>query len=482
MRNLTRSIVTALVLQLALGGLAPATARAETKATPNTAMSSRVALLTLRDLVKASPADYVDPSEMPADAVVADKVNMMEANQDLLKQVQDNSYTMEMIRGALIRRLGQEESTQILEIRNLLQKMGDRDLEKLASESFSKGRYSADLKMKYETAYLVNEKKEILFDLLRSDLADAKSDAVKRLGAMDRATLAKEISGTTTLLNVKGDGWKHALIIVLSVVAAGLISYGIVSAVKARHERKLRELDEEYKKKDADLDASDKQRTADEIKADQEATAAMIHQHEQDILNTNQSWADKTAALEKLYADRAALREAGYTWQICDTTNQPTTVSCPYDHKTYVGTQTCAKYCLKNPQGQSLPFNDLICSSAQIPWECYHANAHDTGLSAGQTDGYNDGYDTGYDAAYATAYHNAYQDYYNIAYNSGYSRGYQYGYDDGYSDGIADGKYDGYNDGYDAGHPTGYNHGADDGYSVGYSAGYAYGQQVASGG
>jgi hypothetical protein len=479
MKNLTRLIVSTLSLQLAFGALTPIMAKAETPLVPTKpAMAYRVSLLTLRDLVNAHPADYIDASEMPEDTAVADKVGMLEANQDLLSKVNDTSYTIADIRGALIKRLSDEEASQSMEVRNLLQKMPDSDLEKLAHDSFAKGRYSPEMKAEYDTAYLVNEKKEILYTILKADLADAKSDATKRLGVMDRKTLAKEVAGTTNLLNVKGDGWKKTLVIVLSVIAAGLISYGVVSAVKSRHERKLKELDAEYQKKNADLTTSDANRTAAEIQADKDATAAAVKQHAQDILNTNQTWADKSAALQKLYADRATLRDAGYTWQVCKTTNQATNVSCPYDHKTYVGTQTCAQYCLKDPTGVTLPFNDLICSSAQIPWECYHANAHDTGLSTGQTDGYNDGYNTASSAAYTTAYNSAYQDYYTIAYNSGYSRGYQYGFDDGYSAGIADGKYDGYNDG----NASGYSHGSDDGYPVGYSAGYTYGQQVAAGG
>ncbi len=458
MKNLTRLIVSVLAMQLSFGSLSTAVA-AEKTAPSATNVAYRSALVSLRDMVAKNPENFLDPSEIEASATVADKATMLEANQRLLAKVNDNSYTIAEIRGELLKRINEEEAIQILEIRAMLNRMKDSDVEKLASEAFAKGRYDPSLKMKYETAYLLNEKKEAVFDLLIADLANAKSDAVKRLGIMDRKSLAKELSGTAALLNTKGDGWKIALIIILSVAAAGLISFGIVSASKARHERKMKELEKEYEGK-----------TAKEIADHEAAIAEMKKKHLENIDNTNAEWVRKTAELEALFAQRAALREGGYTWQVCRTTNTPKTVSCPYDGRTYVGTETCTSYCLKNNSGQEFGMSQLICSSAQIPWECNKPNAYGTGYSAGGTKGYDDGYNTGYDSEYARAYDNAYQDYYEIAYDEGYSSGYQYGFDEGYSDGLAAGQYEGYNEGYD------------EGYDIGYSAGYTYGQQVAAGG
>ncbi len=457
MKNLTRLIVTALSLQIALGSYSQAIASEKTPTRPDIAY--RVALLSLRDLVAKNPTAYIDPSDTEPSAALADKVTMLEANQDLITKLKDNSYTLEEIRGDLIERLNAEEAAQRLEMRIILQKTDDADIEKLAETAFLKGHYSSELKTKYETSYLMNEKKEVLFDLLVADLSNAKSDALKRLGLMDRTLLEKELMGTTALLNTKGDGWKIALIVVLSVAAAGLISFGVVSATKVRHERKLQELEDEYKKK-----------TNDEIAAHEKALEDMKRKHAQNLENTNAQWAQKTAELEKLFADRAALREGGYTWQVCKVQNTAKTVTCPYDKKTYVGTEVCTSYCLKNPAGMEFGVQQLICSSAQIPWECFKPNAYDTGYGKGGVDGYNDGYDYGYDQTYTAAYNKAYQNYYDIAYNRGYSSGYQQGYDQGYSDGLSDGRYDGYYDG------------KDDGYPIGYSAGYEYGLQVASGG
>lgn len=457
MKNLTRLIVAILSLQVAFGSVSSARATEKTITRPEIAY--RVALLSLRDMIAKNPDAYLDPSDTQSDAALADKVTMLEANQALIKKLKDNSYTMENIRGDLIERLNTEEAAQRLEIRNILQKMDDKDVETLAKTSFDKGHYSPTLKVQYETSYLMNEKKEVLFDLLVADLANAKSDALKRLGLMNREILEKELSGTKTLLNMKGDGWKIALIVILSVAAAGLISFGVVSATKARHERKLRELEDEYKKK-----------TADEIAASEAAIAELRRKHQQNLDNTNAEWLRKTQELEKLFADRAALRDGGYTWQICKVQNTPKTVTCPYDNKTYVGQETCSSYCLKNPAGLEFGVQQLICSSAQIPWECFKPNAYGSGYSNGGTAGYNDGYNYGYDVNYTAAYNHAYQNYYEIAYNRGYSYGYQYGYDDGYSDGLSDGQYNGYSDGYA------------DGYPIGYAEGYAYGQQVAAGG
>lgn len=460
MKKLTQLIITILSLQIGFGSAIQTVQAAETEKTDSKpAIAYRVALQTLRDMAAKNPNDFIDPSETRPDQNVTDKVAMMEANQAMLKKVNDNSYSMSEVRAEIRIRLESEFGDSVAKIRNMLQRMDTTALDQLAKTSFEKGRYSPELKMEYETAYLLNEKRDVLYQLLYSDLLDAKSDATKRLGLMERKTLAKELSGTNSLLNMKGDGAKIAIIVILSIVAAGLISAGIVSGIKNAHARKSKELENEYEKK-----------TAEEIIRHQKELDDMIKKHGQDIINTNEYWALKTQQLQQAFADRAAIREAGYTWQICSTTTQSMTVTCPYDHKTYVGTQKCANYCLKNPAGQQLGVNQLICSSAQIPWECYRANAYDSGYGAGADKGYDDGYTHGYNEEYARAYNSAYQDYYDIAYDEGYTTGYQHGFDDGYSDGLADGKYDGYHDGYD------------DGYPEGYAAGYDYGLEVGSGG
>jgi hypothetical protein len=457
---MTRLIVAALSMQIAFGSFAQATTNAP-KPETKPAIAYRAALLNLRDMVAKNPEAYLDPTETRSDLALVDKVTMMEANQKLLSVVKDDSYTLTEIRKELMRRLNEEETAQRLEVRQLLLRMSDAEVEALAEKAFSQGRYSASLKTEYDSAYLQNEKREVLFSLLSADLASAKSDALKRLGLMDRKSLEKELTGTKALMNTKGDGWKVALIIVLSVAAAGLVSFGVISATKKRHERKSKELEEEYERK-----------TDEAIKDHEAQIEDMKKKHQTDMDNTNALWAQKTEELKKLFADRAAMRDGGYTWQVCKTENVAKTVTCPYDKKTYVGTETCATYCLKNPQGIEWggTARQLICSSAQIPWECFKPNAYDTGYGAGGTKGYNDGYDVGYNQAYTAAYDKAYQDFYELAYDNGYSHGYQDGFDDGYADGLVDGKYDGYQDGYD------------DGYPDGYSVGYAYGQEVAAGG
>ena len=478
MKSLTRLLVAVISFQMAFGTFTSSPNAVAADSPPaKTLMDYRVALLTVRDMVKANPESYLDPSEIQPDDALVDKVSIMQSNQALLDKVNDTSYSIADIRGELIQRLNQEEATQVIYLRNLLTKMGDDDVQKIVTASFAAGRYSPDLKAEYDTAYTSNDKKEVVFELLRTDLSDAKSDALKRLGLMDRKTLALEISGTNSLLNMKGDGWKAAVIIVISVIAAGLISYGAVSLAKSTYQNKINALNKQYQQENADLTVADQNRTA----AEKAAAAAQIQvsatQHAIDLANANATWAQKSTDLQNVYLNNAALRDAGYTWQVCSTTNQAVSVTCPYNNKAYVGTQTCAKYCLKDPNGvQSGVSSDLICSSAQIPWECNTANATATGSSAGATDGYNVGYKDGYNTQYTNAYNQAYQDYYKIAYNSGYTVGYQSGYDQGYSDGIANGKYNGYNDGYNSGDT----HGQDDGYPAGYNAGYSYGAQVGS--
>jgi hypothetical protein len=245
--------------------------------------------------------------------------------------------------------------------------------------------------------------------MLAGDLSLIRSQNAKQLGLMSRADILKQIETTGTLMNYKGSKVVMIVIIVLAVAAAGFITWGVVSATKARHERKKKEVNEDF---------------------DNQEQAAR-DQHVQDV-----------QSLEEVFAERERLREEGYVWQVCSTTTSTKTASCSYDFLAYQGEEVCVTRCLKQPQTGAETMHTKTCLSAFIPNNCFQKNpsvaGYDDGYDSGFGSGYNVGYDRGYDSAYNSAYNNAYSN----AYNSGYNSGYNAGFSAGYSDGAADWAYD----------------------------------------
>lgn len=269
------------------------------------------------------------------------------------------------------------------------------------NQAMKDGTYSQDFKMSYFSAYNQREKIEILMQMLSSDVSLIRSQNAKQLGLMTRAEILKQLETTNTLMNYKNDKVVMILIIVLTVAAAGFITWGVISATKARHERKKKELNDEFDQ------------------AEQNAQ----NQYNADI-----------ATLDQVFAERARLREEGYVWQVCATTTSVKSASCSYDYKTHAGEEVCVTHCLKQPQTGAEAMHSKTCLSSYIPNNCFQKNP----TAAGYDDGYDDGYSVGYDRGYDTAYDSAYSSGYNSAYQSGYDSGYSSGFSSGYSDGVAD--------------------------------------------
>lgn len=259
---------------------------------------------------------------------------------------------------------------------------------------------------------------------------------------MDREQLIAHIEKTGRLGVHKNGRVMKTVIIVLTIAAAGLITWGIVSAVKKRHERKKAELNADYDQREEDA----------------------YNQHLDDI-----------QTLEETFAERERLREEGYVWQVCSVTTTPKTSSCSYDFNTYSGNEICTTRCLKNAAG-SEAMHQTNCSSGFIPSNCFNTNPTVAGYNDGYDDGYSSGYSVGYDRAYDSAYRSAYDNAYSQAYNSGYNDGYNSGFNAGWDDG--------YDDGWYAGSSKMRTNTQDErelGFQKGYGAGYAYALQLKAG-
>lgn len=404
MKTMGRLISYILIMHFALYPQAGVSAvSAEPKAAEKKVTFSLVKILA--NELKVNSKEYFTPEELSMKEAIQDKSITNSAMEDIKKKLKDESYSFAEVKQQIQAQLLLEEQNKMIELKFILSKVSPEKLDAFFKQAMKDGYYSQDFKMSYYSAYNQHEKIEILMQMLSSDISLIRSQNAKQLGLMSRADILKQLESTGTLMSYKNDKVVMILIIVLSVAAAGLITWGIISATKARHERKKKELNDEFDR------------------AEQNAH----NQYNSDI-----------ASLEQVFAERARLREEGYVWQVCSTTTTVKTASCSYDFKTHAGEEVCVTHCLKQPQTGAEAMHSKTCLSSYIPNNCFQKNptaaGYDDGYDSGWDSGYSVGYDRGYDNAYSPAYNNAY----NSAYNSGYDSGYSSGFSAGYSDGVAD--------------------------------------------
>lgn len=355
--------------------------------------------------LKSNPKDYFSDEELSQKEAIMEKAVTNSAVEDIKKKLKDESYNFGEIKQQIQAQLLLEEQNKLIELKNVLAHASPDKLDVFFKQAMKDGYYAEDFKMSYMSAYNQLEKIEVLMQMLSSDLSMIRSQNAKQIGLMTRADLLKQLESTGTLMTYKNDKVIMVLIIVLTVAVAGLATWGIISATKARHERKKKELNDQFDQ------------------AEQDA----INQHNQDI---------KT--LEQVFAERERLREEGYVWQVCATTTTMKTASCSYDFKTHAGEEVCVTHCLKQPQTGLEAMHSKSCLSSYIPNNCFTKNPTAAGYDDGYDSGYDHGYDVGYDRGYDNAYTPAYNNAYSSAYNSGYDSGYSSGFSSGYSDGAAD--------------------------------------------
>lgn len=355
--------------------------------------------------LKTRPSEYFSAEELARKEIIQESAITNKAVEDLKKKLKDQSYSFSAIKQEIQAQLIQEEQLKLLELKGILAKASPDKLDVFFKSALKDGYYSGDYQYSYQSAYDKREKLEVLMQMLSSDLTLIRSQNAKQIGLMSRADLLKQLEQSGTLFNYKNDKVITILIIVLTVAAAGFITWGIISATKARHERKKKELNDDFDQQEQD--ARD--------------------DHAQDI-----------QSLEQLFAERERLREEGYVWQICSTTKSVKTATCSYDYQSHSGEEVCVTRCLKQPQTGAETMHVKSCLSSFIPNNCFTKNPTAAGYDDGYDDGYDSGYDVGYDRGYDSAYDSAYRNAYSSAYNSGYDDGYSAGFSAGYSDGYSD--------------------------------------------
>jgi hypothetical protein len=355
--------------------------------------------------LKTRPAEYFSAEDLARKEVIQENAITSKAIDDLKKKLKDESYSFQAIKQEIQVQLIQEEQMRLLELKSILSQASGDKLDLFFRTAMQDGYYSTEYQFSYQSAYNQREKLEILMQMLSSDLSLIRTQNAKQIGLMSRSDLLKQLEQSGNLFSYKNDKVLTVIIIVLTVAAAGFITWGIISATSARHERKKKELNDDFDQREQD--ARD--------------------QHSQNI-----------QSLEQIFAERERLREEGYVWQICSTTKNTKNATCSYDYKTYIGEEVCVTRCLKQPQTGTEVMHARSCLSSYIPNNCFTKNPTAAGYDDGYDDGYETGYDVGYDRGYDAAYNSAYNNAYSSAYNSGYDDGYSSGFSSGYSDGYSD--------------------------------------------
>lgn len=355
--------------------------------------------------MKEQPQKFFSPEELSYKASLMENATTNDAVKEIRKKLSDESFSIVAVKTEIQKQLILEEQSKLIELKYILSKISSEKLDQFFSESMKEGMYDSSYQFSYKSAYNQREKLEVLMQMLQGDLSLIRSQNAKQIGLMDRKALLEQLDATGTFFNYKNDKFLTVLIIVLTVAAAGLITWGVISATKARHERKKKELNTKY------------------------------DQLEQQAIKDN---ADKIKSLEEMFAERERLREEGYVWQVCSTTRTQKTASCSYDFKSYSGEEVCVTNCLKQPQTGKETMHTKSCLSSFIPNNCFTKNP----TRAGYDDGYDVGYDSGYDSGYNYGYDEAYSSAYNSAYSKAYTEGYDHGYDSGFNAGYSSGQSD----------------------------------------
>lgn len=358
--------------------------------------------------MKTSPETYFSKEELSMKAKLIDSSVTNEVMAGIKKKLQNPAIDLAATKQEILAQLTVEQQNKMIELKYALSRLDSAKLDRFFRTAMRDGVYSRDLQFSYDSAYGSREKLEVLMQMLNSDMSMILTQNAKAIGKLDRAALLKQIDETGSFLTIKSDKTTTVLIIVLTIAAAGLLTWGIMSSTKARYEKKTKEMNDDYDRR------------------------------EQQAIDENNQ---KIATLDQTFAERARLRDEGYTWQVCKTERSTKSSVCSYDHKSYAGEEVCVTNCLKNPAGQETG-HVKTCLSAYVPNNCFWKNeteaGYDDGYDHGYDNGYNVGYDRAYDSAYNQEYQRAYDNAYSSAYNSGYDSGYSAGFDAGYDDGYDD--------------------------------------------
>jgi hypothetical protein len=467
MKNIKRALILFMSWHMMIS---PVMAKQEEKASEVQKIAPKQLFLhLLKKELTDTPEKYLGEYDLDHESKVEDSDAALEANLEFVQMIDDTSIPLSETRKLLVQKIREEESLQKVEFEQILLKVDMEKAEELFELALRDGKYSQDFRMEFDTAYTNAEKKRVLASLLFQDLTQIKSDLIKRVGRLGRIELRKELETAQSILNegrfLKGKDWKIILVTILSVAAAGFVSWAIISATKKRYDRKLEKERKKFEELHADLPGEYSDLTTDANQFHADELQRMIDEHSDRMSQAEIDHANRVIDLQNAFSTRASLRDQGYVWSICNVQERTVTQTCPYNLNTYTGVERCVSHCMKNPStGDTLGQTDLICANASIPMNCNIPNAYNTGNANGEVEGYLDGYDIAYRDAYDDAYTRAYNDYYSRGYDDGKPRGYDDGYNDGYSDGLSEGEYESdrsYEDGYSEGYSVGYNYAID---------------------
>ncbi|OFZ21331.1 MAG: hypothetical protein A2X94_07740 [Bdellovibrionales bacterium GWB1_55_8] len=356
--------------------------------------------------VSQNPAFYYAEEDLTAAQALENKAIALASVQELIAELKNPDVQIEQVREKILRQLLAEEEIQLIELEFLLERMPVESMDTVFGEAFKTGKYHPDLRLQYDLAYSAAEKRHILLELVRGDLSQVKSVTMKRLGLLDREGLIQELNLTRSLMNTKArDTWRVVLVIVLSVAVAGFVGWAAVSSAKKHWQRKTEKLEKDHKQREEDL---------------------------------RSEYANKEEQLQAAFEERSSLREEGFVWAVCGTTERAKSVSCSYDFSSHAGTEVCVTRCMKNMTTGQEKLPQTSCTSSFIPSNCTLTNPYASGYDSG----YGSGYDKSYETAYDKAYYDAYSDFYDRGYETGYIKGYDEGYNDGFTDGLAQAEYD----------------------------------------
>ncbi len=423
-------------------------------------------LNTLRKEMMMNQDSFLPKEETDQRLFLQDKEEMLKAKNEILEKLQDDSINILSIKKDLNKQLQENMKSQIIEFKYVLKSLPETRIQEIISALTNHRFYSADMQLELMLAYTVKEKEKILLKYLTQDLQNLTSQSSKKIGYLTRSDLIKEIKSSESFLNSKNEKLKTALIIVASVAVAGLATWGILSATKKRHEKRMADLEVSHKQR---LDQAEKdylQNLLDAERDHQQASDQDSTDHQNSMQFQQDHYSGKMVELQASFDERARLRDQGYVWTVCSVTEKQKTVTCPYNFETYIGVEVCSSRCIKNlTTGDVYSQESLICTSASIPDNCYKTNPYTLGFSAGDVDGYNSGYDSSFNEHYKRAFDLAYDSAYFEGQGHGDSDGYSDGFNAGYSAGLSDGQYDS-----DATYSEGYQDGYDDGYTYGYNS------------
>jgi len=358
----------------------------------------------LADELKTNPKDYFSQEELSLKETVAEKGVTNLALEEIKKKLLDESYSFSEIKQQIHSQLIQEEQNRLIELKYILAKASTERLDQFFQMALDQGQYDPELRLVYDSAYNQHEKIEVIMQMVHSDLGMIRTLNAKQIGLMSRADLLKQLETSGTFATHKNDKVITVIIIVLAVAVAGLATWGIISATKARHERKKKEMNDDFDTRE--------------------------QQAQQDFENSIKN-------LDEVFKERERLREEGYVWQVCSTTKTFKTATCSYNYQTHSGQETCVTHCLKQPVTNHETMHTKSCLVDFIPNNCFQKNPTEAGYDDGYSRGYSNGYDSGYDTAYDDAYRSAYNQAYSSAYYRGYDSGYSAGFSSGYSAGSS---------------------------------------------